>query len=89
MIDTKDNVRRLPSRNELHVWFPPPGCEDAKEPMTWQEGLLVVLLYAASLTVVCMAFGYGYRVLSSFDWASAWAWVMSLIDFSHVNVRPQ
>jgi hypothetical protein len=88
MIDTKDNVRRLPSRNELHVWFPPPGIGDAPEPMTPLMRVLVVLMYAASVTIVCMVLSWASEEIHMHG-ASAWACVISLIDFSHVYVRPQ
>lgn len=67
MIDT-DNVVHFQSKNDLHRLFAPGVIESHRAPMTTLEKVLLVLIYLASLTIVCMVIGWGYEEISRMDW---------------------
>lgn len=67
MIDT-DNVVQFQAKNDLHRLFAPGVIESHKAPMTTVEKVLLVLIYLASLTIVCMVIGWGFEELKRIDW---------------------
>ena len=69
MIDT-DNVVQFQHRNDLHRHFAPGVIEGHKAPMTTLEKVLVVLIYAASVFIVFAIAGWGFEVLSGYDWSA-------------------
>lgn len=69
MIDT-DNVVQFQAKNDLHRLFAPGVIESHRAPMTTAERVLLVLIYAASLCIVCMVLGWGYQELKHIDWSA-------------------
>lgn len=67
MIDT-NNVAQFQSKNDLHRLFAPGVIESHRAPMTTLEKVLLVLIYLASMTIVCMVIGWGYEEINRIDW---------------------
>jgi hypothetical protein len=64
-----DNVLQFQRRNELHRHFAPRTIEHYREPMTIGERVMLVLIIAASISIVGLIAGWGYQEMSSIDWS--------------------
>lgn len=69
MIDT-ENVVQFQTKNDLHRLFAPGVIEHHRAPMTTAEKVLLVLIYAASIFIVFSLIGWGFEVLSGYDWSA-------------------
>lgn len=94
MIDTKDNVTQLQPRNDLARWWSEGNTSgsvwidfltfiNVRLPLWWRRvwpGFFLIAVFTVSSVFVIWCIASGTANIN---------WLLSLIDFSHVYVRPQ